>query len=170
MLRLLEGKGDAAEFVARASVGFSESFLKQHERLDLHGPWIQEVLRENYRISRFEEEKDVQSRRKMAEAGITQLITVPLRGNEGPIGILNIGALPGKRFHEDELAYLVNVANFLGTTVENVNLFEQVKPSSSSGPIPSIPLATPLLSTTGPAASCAGMRAWRICWAGKVRR
>src|SRR5208283_2860835 len=110
-----------------ASVGFSQSFLKQHERLDLHSPWVQETLRENCRISFFEEEKDVQSRRKMAEAGITQLITVPLRGNEGPIGILNIGAPPGKRFHEDELAFLVNVANFLGTTVENINLFEQVK-------------------------------------------
>ena len=127
MLRLLEGKGDAAEFVVRASVGFSENFLKQHERLDLHVPWVQEVLRKSYRISRFEEEEDVQSRRKMAEAGITQLISVPLRGNEGPVGMLNIGAQPGKRFHEDELAYLVNVANFLGTTVENVNLFEQVK-------------------------------------------
>ena len=127
ILRLLEGKGDAAEFVARASVGFSEGFLKQHERLDLHGPWIQEVLRENCHISRFEEEKDIKARRKMAEAGITRLITVPLRGKEGPVGLLSIGALPGKRFHEDELAFLVNVANFLGTTVENVNLFEQIK-------------------------------------------
>jgi len=127
ILRLLEGKGDAAEFVARASVGYSESYLKQHERLDSHSPWIQEVLRENYHISRFEEEGDTKVRRKMAEAGITRLITVPLRGKEGPVGMLSIGTLPGKRFHEDELAFLVNVANFLGTTVENVDLFEQIK-------------------------------------------
>jgi len=40
---------------------------------------------------------------------------------------LNVGALPGRRFHEDELTYLVNVASFLGTTVENVSLFEQIK-------------------------------------------
>ena len=66
----------------------------------------------------------------MAEAGITQLISVPLCGKEGPVGLLNIGALPGKRFHEDELTYLVNVANFLATTVENVNLFERVKTPS----------------------------------------
>jgi two-component system NtrC family sensor kinase len=127
IVRLLEGKGDAAEFVARASVGYSERYLKQHERLDSHSPWIQEVLRENCHISRFEEEKDIKARRKMAEAGITRLITVPLRGKEGSVGMLSIGAMPGKRFHEDELAFLVNVANFLGTTVENVNLFEQVK-------------------------------------------
>ncbi len=127
MLRLLEGKGDAAEFVVRASVGFTEGFLKQYQRVNLHSPWVQEALQASCRITFFEEEKDVQSRRKMAEAGITQLVSVPLRGNEGPVGILNIGAQPGKRFHEDELAYLVNVANFLGTTVENINLFEQVK-------------------------------------------
>ena len=127
IVRLLEGKADAAEFVARASVGYSERYLKQHERLDSHNPWIQEVLRESCHISRFEEEKDIKARRRMAEAGITRLITVPLRGKEGSVGMLSIGALPGKRFHEDELAYLVNVANFLGTTVENVNLFEQVK-------------------------------------------
>jgi two-component system NtrC family sensor kinase len=127
ILRLLEGKGDAAEFVARASVGYGESYLKQYERLDPHNLWIQEVLCENHRISRFEEERDTRVRRQMAEAGISQLITVPLRGKEGPVGMLSIGALPGKRFHEDELAYLINVANFLGTTVENVNLFEQVK-------------------------------------------
>jgi PAS domain S-box-containing protein len=127
MIRLLEGEGEAAEFVARASVGFSERYLKQHERFASSGPWFQEALHENYRISRFEEEKDVKVRRNMAEAGITQLITVPLRGKERPVGMLNIGALPGKRFHEDEIAYLVNVANFLGTTVDNVHLFEQVK-------------------------------------------
>ena len=127
IIRLLQGKNAGAELVSCASVGFSESYLKQHGRMALQGPWVQSVLHDNLRVSRFEEEQDQKVRRQMAEAGITQLITVPLRGKEGPVGILNIGALPGKRFLEDELAYLVNVANFLATTVENVNLFDQVK-------------------------------------------
>lgn len=127
IIRLLEGKGDTADFVVRASVGFSEKFLKEHQRLSLNSVWIQRVLKEEYWVTRFEDEKDVKVRRNMAQAGITQLITVPLNGKEGPVGLLNIGALPGKRFQEDELAYLVNVANLLGTTVENVNLFEQIK-------------------------------------------
>jgi PAS domain S-box-containing protein len=126
-IRLLEGKGDAADFVIRASVGYSEKYLRENQRLSLNSVWIQQILKEEFRISRFEEERDVKVRRLMADAGITQLIAVPLCGKEGPVGLLNIGALPGKRFQEDELAYLVNVANFLGTTVENVNLFEQVK-------------------------------------------
>jgi PAS domain S-box-containing protein len=124
IIRLLEGKGDAREFVVRSSVGFTESYLKQYAH---SAPWQLDLAQDSYRISRFENEKDTKIRRSMAEAGIAQLITIPMRGQEGPVGILKIGALPGKRFQEDEIAYLTNVANFLGTMVENVNLFEQVK-------------------------------------------
>lgn len=124
---LLEGKGDTAEFVVCASVGYAEGCLRQHERVPLSESWVQEVLKEEYQVMGFEDEKDIKVRRTMAEAGITQLTTVPLCGKEGPVGILNVGVMPGKRFQEDELAYLVNVANFLGTTIENVNLFEQIK-------------------------------------------
>ena len=127
IIRLLQGKGDTAEFVVCASVGFSETYLKQHERLSLNQLWVQDVLKEEYRTSRFEDEKDVKVRHAMAEAGITQLVTVPLCGKEGPVGLLNLCPVAGRRFQEDELTYLVNVANFLGTTIENVNLFEQIK-------------------------------------------
>lgn len=127
IIRILEGKGQAQEFVARASVGFRELYLKQHAKFPLNDPWLHGVLREDYRISRFEDEKDGKTRRIMAEAGIAQLVSIPLRGQEGAVGLLNVGALQGKRFQEDEITYLVNVAKFLGTMVENVNLFEQVK-------------------------------------------
>ncbi len=126
-IRLLVGKGDTVEFAIGASVGFTQSYLEKYQRISLQSEWVQQVLKEEYQIARFENEKDVKVRRKMAEAGITQLVTVPLCGKEGPVGLLNVGALPGKRFQEDELAYLVNVGNFLGTTIENVNLFEQIK-------------------------------------------
>lgn len=126
-IRLLEGKGDAADFVVRASVGFSEKYLKENLRLSLNNVWIQGVLKDECHISRFEDEGDAKTKRAMAETGISQLVTVPLCGKEGPVGLLNIGAVPGKQFQEDELIYLVNVANFLGTTVENVNLFERIK-------------------------------------------
>lgn len=124
MIRLLEGKGDVKEYAVRASVGFSDSYLRHYV---LSGVLVPETSQEPYHISRFETEKDPKVRRSMAEASITQLITIPLRGQEGPIGILKIGATSSKRFHEDEMSYLVNVANFLGTTVENVSLFDRVK-------------------------------------------
>lgn len=127
MVWLLENRGGAGDFVVCASLGYGAQHLKQHQRISLSSTWAQEILKQELRIVRFEDEKDIKVRRDMAEAGITQLVTVPLCGKEGPVGILNLGALPGKRFEDDELSYLVNVANFLGTTIENVNLFEQIK-------------------------------------------
>jgi len=127
VIRLLEGKGDTAEFVVSAAVGFSESYLNRQRRLSLAGSWVQGVLKSEYRIARFEDENDPKVRRSMAEAGITQLIAVALCGKEGPVGLLNVGMSHGKHVQEDELGYLVNVANFLGTTIENVSLFEQIK-------------------------------------------
>jgi PAS domain S-box-containing protein len=124
MIRLLEGKSDVKEFAVRASVGFTDAYLKQYV---LSATWTPESLQESYRIARFENEKDPKARRSMAEAGISQLITIPLRGQERPVGMLAIGAASGKLFHEDEIGYLINVANFLGTMVENVSLFDQVK-------------------------------------------
>ena len=126
-IRLLEGKGDTAEFVVCGSVGFSDSYLKHNSRISIHSTWAQEALKGDYRISRFEEEKDPNVRKKMADAGVSQLVSVPLCGKEGPVGLLNVGTVPGKRLQEDELMYLVNVANFLATTIENVSLFEQIK-------------------------------------------
>ncbi len=124
IVSLLEGKGEVKEFVVRAAVGFSDSYLKSYV---LRGTWSREISEQPYTISRFETEKDPKARRSMAEASITQLITIPLRGQEGPVGMLKIGATSSKRFHEDEIDYLVNVANFLGTMVENVSLFDRVK-------------------------------------------
>jgi PAS domain S-box-containing protein len=124
IIRLLEVKGDSTEFVVRASVGFTENYLKQYS---LPGFSTSDLAAGGYRMTLFENEKDTKIRRSMAEAGITQLITIPLRGQENAVGILKVGAPPGKRFHEDEIAYLANVANFLGTMVENVSLFDQVK-------------------------------------------
>jgi PAS domain S-box-containing protein len=126
-IRLLEGKGDTGEFVVCAAVGFSETYLRHNGRISMHSGWAQEALKGEYRISRFEEEKDSKVRSKMAEAGVTQLVTVPLCGKEGPVGLLNVGNMPGRHIQEDELTYLVNVGNFLATTIENVGLFEQIK-------------------------------------------
>jgi len=127
LIRLKEGDPDAAEYVCRASVGYTDTYLKQLERMAASSDSLQAVIQEPYRLSRFEEEKDPKIRRAMADASLTQIVNVPMRGKKGVVGLLKVGALPGKRFHEDELAYLVNVASFLGTTVENVNLFEQIK-------------------------------------------
>src|SRR5213594_4234257 len=51
---------------------------------------------------------------------------LPLPGKQGPLGAIAVGSTRQARFHPDELAYLVNMANLLGLTLQNVRLFEQV--------------------------------------------
>src|SRR5207245_9571619 len=60
------------------------------------------------------------------EAGLKGLVTLPLPGKQGPQGIIAVGSTSHEGFHPDELSYLVNIANLLGLTLQNVSLFEQV--------------------------------------------
>src|SRR6202007_890336 len=39
VVRLLEGQGNAAQLVARGSVGFQQAYLKTHERIAVSEPW-----------------------------------------------------------------------------------------------------------------------------------
>src|ERR1700758_4675626 len=53
IIRLKEGEADAAEFVCRASVGYTEMYLKQLERMAASSPALQAMIQEAYRVSRF---------------------------------------------------------------------------------------------------------------------
>jgi two-component system NtrC family sensor kinase len=72
------------------------------------------------------EEVDAKERARMVECGVTESISLPLVGKDGPLGIVCVGSIQGVRFQRDELSYLVNIANLLGLTLQNVHLFEQV--------------------------------------------
>jgi len=126
MARLLEGEGDAAQLVVRASVGFSPSFLKEYARMPATEVWAQQLLKEDCRFLRLEDSIDAISRKRMAEIGLQELITLALRGKQGPLGMIAVGSTRRVRFQPDELTYLVNIANLLGLTLQNVRLFEQV--------------------------------------------
>jgi len=62
----------------------------------------------------------------MAESGLQELVTLALRGKHGPLGIVAVGSTRKVQFQPDELSYLVNIANLLGLTLQNVRLFEQL--------------------------------------------
>jgi len=124
--RLLEGEGEAAQLVVRAAVGFAPEFLTQNARLSVNEPWARETLKENCRFVRFDDEVDLATRKKMAASGLKELVTLALRGKDGPLGIIAVGSSRVVRFQQDEINYVVNIANLLGLTLQNVRLFEQV--------------------------------------------
>src|SRR6202035_2424037 len=97
-----------------------------NERIALSEPWGQKVLRKDCLFLRVSEEVDVKERARMVECGVTESISLPLPGKDAPLGIVSVGSIHGVPFQRDELSYLVNIANLLGLTLQNVHLFEQV--------------------------------------------
>src|SRR5260370_6065293 len=126
IVRLKEGEGNSAQMVARASVGFDQSYLTQYARLSAMEPWAQRLLSGDCQFVESCEEWDPTTRKRADEAGLAGLVILPLPGKQGPLGAIAVGSTRQGRFEPDELAYLVNIANLLGLTLQNVHLFEQV--------------------------------------------
>ncbi len=126
IVRLKEGEGNAAQLVARASVGFDKKYLSQYTQLSVMQPWAQRVLKGECQFLESHEEWDPTARKRVDEAGLKGLVTLSLPGKQGPLGVIAVGSTRQEQFHPDELSYLVNIANLLGLTLQNVSLFEQV--------------------------------------------
>ena len=126
LVRLLEREGGAAELVIRGAVGFDGAYLAKHARLPVTDSGIQRSLTGGFSFQTIQDVPDAKTRQRMVECGVTQLATFCLPGKEGPLGLISVGSSRPVKFQQDEIAYLRNVANLLGLTLQNVNLFEQV--------------------------------------------
>ena len=126
MVRLLEGEGASAYLVARASVGFAPAYLAAHEKIPVSDGWAQKVLKADCQYLYLEDEPEAASRQRMVDTGVNEMVTLALPGKKGPLGVIAVGSARGVKFQEDELSYLVNLANFIGLTLQNVRLLEQV--------------------------------------------
>lgn len=126
LVRLTEGEGDAAELVLRASVGFSPAFRSKYTRVSVKESWAQKVLKQERSFLLLEDEPDAKVRERMVADGLSDIILVRLPGTDGPLGILAVGSSRHLNFQADETNFLVNVANLLSLTIQNVRLFEQV--------------------------------------------
>ena len=124
---LISDDGPASALSVRASVGFSEFFITQHKQLPLTEPWAQKLLQaaSGDSVCLFRE-TDPQAWERIAEPSVNEMVTAVLRGKSGPLGIVGVGSNREDHFQPDEIAYLVNIANLLGLTLQNVRLFEQI--------------------------------------------
>ena len=126
IVRLKEGEGSSAQLVVRAAVGFDQSYLTRYAKLSAMQPWAQRVMKGECEFLQSEDEWDPTARKQVDEAGLKALVTLPLPGKQGPLGVIAVGSSRHGPFHPDELSYLVNIANLLGLTLQNVTLLEQV--------------------------------------------
>jgi PAS domain S-box-containing protein len=126
---LYDGSGDSQSLLIRASVGFSDDFLKMYSRISPRVLWAQSVLEQKTPFAAFDVSVDSGVRDWMQTEKLSKLILVRIPGKESPLGFLGIGSSSKRGFASDEENFLVNVANLLGLTVQNVALFESAATS-----------------------------------------
>ena len=129
LVSLFDGAGDARSLWVRASVGFSDEFLSRYTRISPRVLWAQSVLEQQAPFVVFHASVDSGVRDWMKEEKLSTLVLVRIPGKESPLGFLGIGSASPRSFANDEENFLVNVANLLGLTVQNVSLFESAATS-----------------------------------------
>src|SRR5258708_25661377 len=108
--------------VARASVGFDQSYLTRYAQLSSTEPWAQRLLSGDCQFLETNEEWDLTARKRADEAGLARLVILPLPGQQGPLGPIAGGSTRQGRFRPDELSYLVNSANLLVSSPQHSRL------------------------------------------------
>jgi PAS domain S-box-containing protein len=129
LVLLLENVGDSPSLVMRASVGFSDHFLKQNARVSPQENWVGKVLQQEAPFVAYASTDDPGVRRWMESENLAALVLVRVPGKDGSLGLLGIGSHVQRTFETDEIHFLVNVANLLGLTAQNVALFEMAADS-----------------------------------------
>jgi len=123
LVRVLTGEGDEAQFEIRAAVGFTESYIQEQRRLPADEHWLKSLLAQKSSYVCLDQHMPAALRLRMKSENVSALVLVRLPGKEAPLGVLCVGSQTPRRFQSDELSFLVNVANLLGLTIQNVRLF-----------------------------------------------
>jgi PAS domain S-box-containing protein len=124
-VRLLEGEGETAQLVLRASVGFNKDSLLDRSPLPACEPWTQGLLRAESSYVSLADAADPELRRWMKSERIAALAQIRVTGEERPLGILGVGGGDTRLFPQDEANFLVNAANLFGLTIQNIRHIEK---------------------------------------------
>jgi len=125
LVRLLEGEGDSRELVVRSSVGFSPTFVERFRRASASEPWARQALNPDTPHLMLEAKCDPNVRRRLEAEGIRAMVLARVPGKDAPLGILCVGSSEPRRFLAEEVHFVINVANLLGLSIQNISLFEQ---------------------------------------------
>jgi len=113
-----------AALTVRAAVGFSDRFRKQNGRLSPTESWAQQAFQQETPITFYPDTGEPAVRDWMEAEKISAIVFVRVPGKDAPLGLLGIGSSASRKFENEEERYLVNVANLMGLTAQNVALVE----------------------------------------------
>jgi PAS domain S-box-containing protein len=125
VVRLLTSKGDEADLEIHGATGLSDDYLSRYKRISSGEAWARSLLDQKAPWVSFDQKNiPAAPRLRMSSEKISAAAFVRLPGKEASLGLLGIGSSSPRRFQADEIAFLTNVANLLGLTIQNLQLFQ----------------------------------------------
>ncbi len=122
-----------ARFGIRGCVGFSDAERSVQARFSPNELWVEKVLSgEQPLITSARGGADADEsplRRWMQSENIAAMALIRIPGKNSSLGMLAIGSSESRAYESEERHYLMNVANLLGLTVQNLALMGTVSSS-----------------------------------------
>jgi two-component system NtrC family sensor kinase len=107
-----------------ASIGLDESQRKSRAKVSLTEPWLARVMQQPEPLFFTTKLDNSLLDGCFGNESVPAGIALRLPGKDAPLGVLAVGCLTTKKFQNEGKHFLVNVANLLGLTIQNILLFE----------------------------------------------
>lgn len=129
LVLLLDDANRRSRFVVRGRVGFADLDRGAGSRFAPHESWIEAVLSSERPLIRFSDTDDAGLRRWMQAEKQSAIVLMRIPGKDAPLGLLAIGSTAPRKYESEEEHFVMNVANLLGLTVQNLALMGSVSSS-----------------------------------------
>ncbi|HUJ31200.1 MAG TPA: ATP-binding protein [Candidatus Acidoferrum sp.] len=126
---LLDAAGNSPSLSLHASVGFSDTFVKQYARTASTEPWVQEAFDRSASSVSYTALEEAKPLLWLNKEQLSAAVLVRIPGKEKVLGLLCVGSSDPRKFESDEIDFLVNVGNLIGLTLQNVALIESAATS-----------------------------------------
>jgi PAS domain S-box-containing protein len=125
LVRLVSGNGKGGELIIRSAIGYSDAYLLEHEKISMQLPWVRKIFDQEQAYTANVEEEGTENPNRTGQH-LSAALLVRLPGPDTALGWIQVGTKAKRKFHREEITFLINVANLLGLTVQSLRLFEQV--------------------------------------------
>src|SRR6266853_1112783 len=126
LVRLAMGNGEGGELIIRSAIGYSDAYLVEHEKVSMQLPWVRRIFEQEQAYSARNEENVMRDSLQSRKESLSAALLVRLPGPNAALGWILVGSKGKRKFHREEITFLINVANLLGLTVQSLRLFEQI--------------------------------------------
>jgi PAS domain S-box-containing protein len=118
-----------AKLGARGCIGFSDAEGGHYARLSASESWVAGILDSERPLAAYADTEEPALRRWMQAERLSAMLLMRIPGKDGPLGLLVIGSAATRKYGSEEEHYVMNVANLLGLTIQNLALVERVSSS-----------------------------------------